>query len=207
VKILLVSDLHYALKQFDWTVAAAQRVDLVVIAGDHVDIVGRMDGGMQVVVILKYLRKLAASTQLIVSSGNHDLDQRDASGEKIATWMEKVRALGAKSDGDSAMFGDMLVTICPWWDGPHAKQAVADQLARDAAREKKKWLWVYHGPPPVRRHGSRGVDRAIRAGHRVHRSHPRSAVQARRLMGRSYRRYLGVQFRPANWADARAYFR
>jgi Icc-related predicted phosphoesterase len=148
VKILLVSDLHYALKQFDWTVAAAPEVDLVVIAGDHVDIAGRMDGGMQVVVILKYLRKLAASAKLIVSSGNHDLDQRDASGEKIPAWMAKVRALGAVADGDSIYYGDMLVTVCPWWDGPHAKQAVADQLARDAAREKQKWLWVYHGPPP-----------------------------------------------------------
>ena len=35
---LLVSDLHYALKQFDWVHAVADRFDLVVIAGDSLDI-------------------------------------------------------------------------------------------------------------------------------------------------------------------------
>src|SRR5262249_25737437 len=35
---LLVSDLHYALRQFDWVQAAARRFDLVVVAGDSLDI-------------------------------------------------------------------------------------------------------------------------------------------------------------------------
>ena len=33
MKFLLVSDLHYALKQYDWTAAAAPDFDVVVIAG------------------------------------------------------------------------------------------------------------------------------------------------------------------------------
>jgi hypothetical protein len=121
--------------------------DAVVIAGDHLDISGHVDGSVQIVVILKYLRRLMASARLIVSSGNHDLDSRDASGEKTAQWMRRVRQMGIACDGDSVMLGDILVTICPWWDGPSTKEAVEVQLARDSAKQKRAWLWVYHAPP------------------------------------------------------------
>jgi Icc-related predicted phosphoesterase len=147
VKILLVSDLHYALKQFDWTAAAAVDFDIVIIAGDHLDVAGQLDGGVQVVVILNYLKRMAAQGRVIVSSGNHDLDARDSHGEKVASWMRRVRRLGIATDGDSVDLGETLITICPWWDGPAARQAVAEQLERDAARRKGSWIWVYHAPP------------------------------------------------------------
>ena len=40
MKCLLVSDLHYSLKQFDWVTDVAPSFDVVVIAGDHLDISG-----------------------------------------------------------------------------------------------------------------------------------------------------------------------
>ena len=147
MKILLVSDLHYALKQYDWTAAAALDFDVVVVAGDHLDIAGQLPGGVQIVVILKYLQRLAARTRLIVSSGNHDLDRRDDSGERIPAWMSRVRRLGIATDGDSLDLGGTRVTICPWWDGPRARDAVQAQIERDAQVAKDAWIWVYHAPP------------------------------------------------------------
>jgi Icc-related predicted phosphoesterase len=151
MRFLLVSDLHYALQQYDWTAAVAADFDAVVIAGDQLDIASSVDGGVQIVVILKYLRRLMGSTRILVSSGNHDLDFREASGEKTARWMNRVRQLGIATDGDSVMLGDTLVTICPWWDGPNARQAVGEQLARDAVQRAtgtaRSWIWVYHAPP------------------------------------------------------------
>jgi Icc-related predicted phosphoesterase len=147
VKLLLVSDLHYALKQYDWTAAAAEDFDVVVIGGDHLDISGFVDGRVQIAVILKYLKRLMSRTQVIVCSGNHDLDSRNEAGEKVARWMDKVRRLGIPTDGDSLPVGDALFTICPWWDGPATRQAVYEQLARDAKKRKKSWIWVYHSPP------------------------------------------------------------
>jgi hypothetical protein len=144
---LLVSDLHYALKQYDWAAAVAPDFDSVVIAGDHLDISNDVDGSVQVVVILKYLKRLMDCTRLIASSGNHDLDSRDANGEKTARWMRRVKQMGIAADGDSVALDDILVTVCPWWDGPNAKQAVEAQLARDSAKPKKTWIWVYHAPP------------------------------------------------------------
>ena len=142
-----MSDLHYALKQYDWIASVAPSYDLVVIAGDHLDIAGALDGGVQIVVILKYLKRLAERSKLIVSSGNHDLDRRDETGEKIASWMRQVSLLGIPTDGDSVKVGDTLISICPWWDGPLAKQRLHEQLERDFATPKENWIWVYHAPP------------------------------------------------------------
>jgi len=147
MKILLVSDLHYALKQYDWTVASAEKFDVVVIAGDHVDIAGQLAGNVQIVVLLKYFSRIAARSRVIVSSGNHDLDARDASGEKVASWMKRAMQLGIPTDGDSIEIGDTLISICPWWDGPEGKRRVQGQFERDASRRKRRWLWVYHAPP------------------------------------------------------------
>ncbi|ODT89169.1 metallophosphoesterase [Phenylobacterium sp. SCN 70-31] len=149
MRILLVSDLHYALKQYDWTLTAAPDFDVVVIAGDHLDISSPLDGSIQVVVILKHLQRIARATRLIVSSGNHDLDRRNGQGERVASWMDWVRRMGIAADGDAVEIGDTLLTVCPWWDGPLSREAVGAQLARDAARrpEAGRWIWVYHAPP------------------------------------------------------------
>jgi Icc-related predicted phosphoesterase len=45
------------------------------------------------------------------------------------------------------LIDDTLVTICPWWDGPIGREAVAAQLAADALRRPARWVWVYHWPP------------------------------------------------------------
>lgn len=147
MKCLLVSDLHYALKQFDWTAQVASEFDVVIIAGDHIDISGHVDGRAQTIVVLEYLKELRDRVRLIVSSGNHDLDSRDEVGEKVARWLGKVRAFGIATDGDSIMLDDTLFTVCPWWDGPHARDQVSALLARDAARAKSRWIWVYHAAP------------------------------------------------------------
>jgi len=147
MKCLLVSDLHYALKQFDWTAEVASGYDVVVVGGDHLDISGHVDGRAQIVVILKYLQRLTAHTRVIACSGNHDLDSRNGEGEKVARWMDRVRRLGIPTDGDSLMVGDTLFTVCAWWDGPSTRAAVDAQMAGDAGKPKKSWIWVYHSPP------------------------------------------------------------
>lgn len=147
MKYLLVSDLHYTLKQFDWVNAIASEFDLVIIAGDHLDISSTVAIDAQVVVILKYLQRLREKTTLMVCSGNHDLNSRDEDNEKFALWMSRVRQLGIPSDGECLEFGDSLFTICPWWDGPHSRARVGAQLARDAGKRRQQWVWIYHAPP------------------------------------------------------------
>jgi len=147
MRILLVSDLHYSLRQFDWVVEAASDFDLVVIAGDHLDVSSSVELDAQTVVILRYLELIGRSTHVLVSSGNHDLTGDDPRGERAALWLVDARSGGALVDGESLRIDDVLITICPWWDGPAGRAVVDEQLAVDAARRPARWMWVYHWPP------------------------------------------------------------
>jgi Icc-related predicted phosphoesterase len=159
MKCLLVADLHYSLKQLDWLVEAAQGMDLVIVAGDHLDISAHVNGPVQIAVVNKYFRRLAARAKTVVCSGNHDLDATNDAGEKYARWLQSVRALGLVTDGDTFTVSGTLFTVCPWWDGPKTREDVDRQLARDAAqRAGKRWIWIYHSPPqasPTSRSGAR----------------------------------------------------
>jgi hypothetical protein len=81
---LLVSDLHYALKQFDWVQAAASRFDLVVIAGDSLDVSSYVAVEAQIVVVSKYLRRMAERTRLITSSFRKGSGLVNAAGRRLA---------------------------------------------------------------------------------------------------------------------------
>jgi Icc-related predicted phosphoesterase len=148
MKCLLVSDLHYALKQFDWVNNTSEAFDVIVIAGDHLDISSTVALEAQIVVILKYLDRLKTKATLLVCSGNHDLNAANADGEKIARWMSKVRQLGVATDGDAVLTDDgTLFSVCPWWDGPKSRDTVGAQLEADADKPRKRWVWIYHAPP------------------------------------------------------------
>jgi Icc-related predicted phosphoesterase len=147
MRILLVSDLHYSLPQLDWVTGAAPNFDLVVMAGDHLDLASSVALDAQIVVIVRYLKLLASLGTVAVSSGNHDLTGPDAFGEQAALWLAEARQVGVATDGDSVFIGDTLITICPWWDGPVGRAAVQAQLRADAARRPARWVWVYHWPP------------------------------------------------------------
>jgi Icc-related predicted phosphoesterase len=147
MRCLVVADLHYSLPQLDWLVSAAPQFDLVIFAGDALDIGSMVDFRAQIVVVKKYLALLAAKTRVILCSGNHDLDERNAEGEKISRWIAEVRELGIACDGDDLIVGDTLFTVCPWWDGPLVKQRIVEQLHAAAAGRPQRWIWVHHAPP------------------------------------------------------------
>ncbi|SFK62045.1 metallophosphoesterase family protein [Methylocapsa palsarum] len=148
MRCLFVADLHYSLPQFDWLLRSAPGYDLVVLAGDALDVSSIVDFRAQTLVVRKYLQRVASVTRLFVCSGNHDLDSRDASGEKVARWMEDVRALEIAGDGDSPIIEDALFTICPWWDGPMVRERLIAQIAADAMRRQGlRWVWIHHAPP------------------------------------------------------------
>jgi predicted phosphodiesterase len=147
VRILLASDLHYTLPQLDWLVRVAPTFDLVVLAGDHLDISSPVPLDAQAIVLLRYMALLTAAAPLAVGSGNHDLTGPDARGEQAALWLPDARHAGVAIDGDSLRIGDTLITVCPWWDGPAGRAALEERLAADALRRPARWIWVYHWPP------------------------------------------------------------
>jgi Icc-related predicted phosphoesterase len=147
MKCLVVADLHYSLPQYDWVLSVAGNFDVVIIAGDHLDVSSIVDSRAQTVVVGKYIELLRAKTRLITCSGNHDLDSRDGQGEKVAKWISDFRYLNVPADGTSVLLEDTLFTICPWWDGPLTRDRIAAQLAADAPKRPARWIWVHHAPP------------------------------------------------------------
>ena len=148
MRLLIVADLHYSLPQYDWVVSVADRFDLVIIAGDHLDLSSMVDFRAQVVVVRKYLQKIKERTRLLTCSGNHDLDAQSPAGEKIARWMRDLGRIEVPADGDSLAIDGILFTMCAWWDGPIEQAAIGEQLAAAAKQRQDKWIWVYHAPPP-----------------------------------------------------------
>ena len=147
MRLLLVADLHYSLPQFDWVLDIASDFDVVVMAGDHLDLASLVDGRAQSIVVRKYFDRLRAKTRLVICSGNHDLDTKNQQGEKIAKWLSGPQQEGVPSDGDSFVLADTLFTVCPWWDGPIVKAGIATQLAEAATKRGKLWIWIHHAPP------------------------------------------------------------
>lgn len=148
MKILIVSDLHYSLKKFDWLLSKAAAFDLVILAGDLLDVSSSVDFGAQIIVTEKYLQRFCQSTRVILCSGNHDLDTRSPEGEKIARWVQDLGQIGVISDGASERINDIFFTVCAWWDGPILRNSIEAQLERDL-REKNsyRWIWIHHAPP------------------------------------------------------------
>jgi len=148
MRILLVSDLHYTLRQLDWVVSVAADYDLVVLAGDHLDVVSPVSPDAQIAVVLEYLARIAAKTTVVACSGNHDLDGRNELGERAARWLEGARAAGVFVDGTQFGNAEVMVTVCPWWDGPDTSTLVDRQLEADSALVGDRlWIWAYHAPP------------------------------------------------------------
>jgi Icc-related predicted phosphoesterase len=147
MRLLLVSDLHYSLPQLDWVVAASSSFDVVVLAGDSLNISSAVPLDAQSVVVQRYLELIAPTTRLVVSSGNHDLTGPDAGGEQSALWLHEQGDARIHTDGEALLVDDTLISICPWWDGPLGRAEVVAQLTADAARRPETWVWVYHWPP------------------------------------------------------------
>lgn len=147
MRLLLVSDLHYCLPQLDWVVQVAPQFDLVVLAGDCLDVSSAVPLDVQAVVVRRYLGLLGEATRVAVASGNHDLTGPDAHGEQSAPWLADARSARVACDGDSIDLGATRIRICPWWDGPIGRAALEARLADEAAQRPAHWIWVYHWPP------------------------------------------------------------
>lgn len=157
VRALLVSDLHYDLRKLDWVLEEAADLDLLVIAGDLLDVASGVPLDAQIAVVLEYLGRFAERTTTVACSGNHDLDHRNEAGEKATGWMAEARARGTAVDGDSIRVGDWTVTACAWWEGPDTLGLLEARLDSAAQTASAPWMWVWHGPPegPLSWTGSR----------------------------------------------------
>src|SRR4030095_1952758 len=144
MRILLTSDLHYTLRQYDWLLNAAPHFDAVVIAGDHIDAQSSLPGAVQIAALSATFAALAQKSRVFVCSGNHDLNAWNGQGEKVANWLGPVRSDALAVDGDTVAVDGTLFTVCPWWDGPYARVDVERMLERAADKGRGRRAWGYN---------------------------------------------------------------
>lgn len=147
MKILLVADLHYTLRQWDWLLSVGGRFDLVVVAGDLLDIASIVPLHAQVVVVRKYLDRLAAAGPLLVCSGNHDLVE-NRSGTRDATWLADCSGPNLHVDGESHRVDGHFFSILPWWESEADREQTEAMLSRHEEQlDGDRWVWIDHPPP------------------------------------------------------------
>ena len=144
---LIAADLHYNLRQYDWLLEVAGRYEAVILAGDLLDLAAHADLDTQIVVVTKYLARIAHKSRLVVCSGDHDADGRDFLDEPIFDWFRDVRADGAHADGEHLPLGPALISVCPWCDSPVAKARLERFLATSIRPAAGPWIWIHHVPP------------------------------------------------------------
>ena len=73
MRLLAVADLHYSLPQYDWLTSVAEEFDVVVVAGDHLDLSSMVDFRAQVVVVTDAVAAVAVvvvlAVQVVVVAG------------------------------------------------------------------------------------------------------------------------------------------
>jgi Icc-related predicted phosphoesterase len=148
MKILLVADLHYSLPQWDWLNDTANRFDLVIVAGDLLDIASIVPLEAQIVVVRKYIERLVHEAPLLVSSGNHDILEVNENEPRNASWIQEKQGFNYLADGDDYEHDDLYFSLFPWWESESQRADIEAQLiAQQAKAEGKRWIWVYHSPP------------------------------------------------------------
>jgi predicted phosphodiesterase len=53
MRCLLVADIHYSLPQYDWVVGESHKYDVLILAGDHLDVSSGVDCRAQSIVVEK----------------------------------------------------------------------------------------------------------------------------------------------------------
>jgi len=147
MRLLCVSDLHYSLRQFDWLAENGSAYDLVIIAGDLLDMASSVYLDTQAAVVEQYLVKLAQLVPLVVCSGNHDLIQ-SGTGSATADWILDLNLPNVTVDGGVLENQYARFVVFPWWQEEFDKIRLEAFLKSLAPRmPQKKEIWVHHAPP------------------------------------------------------------
>ncbi|MDF1823321.1 MAG: metallophosphoesterase [Verrucomicrobiales bacterium] len=147
MKILVVSDIHYSLQQYDWLTAKSSTYDLIIIAGDLMELASTVDLDTQASVVSQYFRRISAQVPLVVCSGNHDLLE-DYAGVRSAEWLEDLTIPGLTVDHGSFENEVLRILSFPWWETEEEKRRIESWLENQSnLDDPRPVFWVHHAPP------------------------------------------------------------
>tara|TARA_B110000305_G_scaffold71543_1_gene80368 strand:- start:297 stop:1031 length:735 start_codon:yes stop_codon:yes gene_type:complete len=146
MKILVVSDIHYSLRQYDWLANVAGNYDLVVVAGDLLQLHGVVDMDTQAAVIGQYSKRICSKAPLILCSGNHDLIE-ELDGSRTPEWLQEFDVPGLTVDCESYETQEVRLLSLPWWETEEERLVAEARLAAwQDPDDERLTLWVHHSP-------------------------------------------------------------
>lgn len=149
MKILVVSDIHYNLQQFDWLASNASRYRLIIIAGDMMELSSAVDPETQAAVLEQYFRRISSICPLVVCSGNHDLIE-EFDGDKTPEWLWDLDIPNLIVDCGVFEDDDLRVLSLPWRtssDDPAKIGAWLEERYEETRDQSRLICWVHHSPP------------------------------------------------------------
>lgn len=147
MKILVVSDIHYSLPQYDWLARESTAHDLVIIAGDLMEMGSDVDLDTQAAVVSQYFRRISAAVPLVVCSGNHDLVE-DYEGVRSAEWLEDLSIPNLTVDYKCYENAGLRILSFPWWESDGEHERIERWLEMQARpHDPRPVFWVHHAPP------------------------------------------------------------
>lgn len=144
-KILVVSDLHYRLPQFDWLTTQTDSFDLIILAGDMLQLKSTVDPDTQAAVVEEYFRKICGKVPLIVCSGNHDIID-DGTGGRSAEWLTDLDIPNLTVDWKTYRAGTLHILSLPWWESEEEKARVSKWIRQYTKPTGDTVIWVNHAP-------------------------------------------------------------
>ena len=141
VRILLTADLHFKEDWYRWLIERQAEFDLICIAGDLLDMFSPVPLLDQIEIVTLRLRAISETTAVAVSSGNHDAVPPRS--EPTWYWFKDLTSSNILSDGQSRLFGDLLVTTVPWPPSESTAWALLEAV-RAENPPFSKWLLLVH---------------------------------------------------------------
>lgn len=146
MKILVVSDIHYSLRQYDWLANVAGNYDLVVVAGDLLQLYGAVDMDTQAAVVGRYAQRICRTTPLIFCSGNHDLIE-EFDGSRTPEWLHDLDVPNLTVDCESYETEEVRLLSLPWWETEEERLVAEVRLkAWHNPDDTRRTIWVHHAP-------------------------------------------------------------
>jgi hypothetical protein len=151
MRLLLTAELGQNHRWLKWLDEGSRNYDLVVIAGDFINVFRPEPLNVQILKAKAFLRSLAQKTRVAISSGNHDTADEIASSSRgpIPMWMAGLDSISTLlSDGRTSIIRQQLIVTALSYISTIDQKRLC--LAEGAELRKKTnlpWLVIHHHPP------------------------------------------------------------
>lgn len=135
------------MRQMEWLTNASQDYDVVIIAGDLLDITAYLSPREQIESVKPMLQSIAQNCDCIVCSGNHDFIKQDDAQEHSSSWLKEIESFGITTDGHQLLKDRYLFSVCSWWNTASERDHIIQKLQQAERKHADHWLWIHHAPP------------------------------------------------------------